>query len=714
MTHIDFLNELKNYIDSLEQDSHHQFGMWSYLGVTNQSFGTPGGAWDSKKYKGFRFKEIKDNYEFILRPVPDLGYLVIESVLGFGQLANVDLSKESKFKIDGNKGFIFEDYTMTVGLGRRKVDEIKTEFHSLGFNNDGLISSFDTVEIDWPTLIVNILNWSSLREEVKKSIQSKKSDENIIGEENNSDESNKSVVKGLFRIKGKVHSHRDKIAINPVLGVEAIAESMSKQIESFDDEEGQMVGVFGRWGRGKTFFIRELSKKLGFDYNLDFQKYNSKRKFELIKVHAWKYRESNAFWAYLYQTLAEQYYKSSKIPLIGELYRIIRLNCMRMGLMKFLKLLIPLLISIIWWSISFDSKLTFLSFIFGIKLEMKSFEHLIKGIINVTPLLISIFLFFKNVLPKASKLFTEISKKHHFNTELGFQARVQDEIKILLKSWIGKSKLREKKKVLIIVDDLDRCDIDNILLIADALRVILEDREIIIRTIVVCLVDERILIQAIKNKYENLNDQKESLLISEYMDKLFISGIKLPELLDEEKSAILDSITKDHVLPEYPRFISKGEEIIVQDRILTEPKINTDKTESNFKTKKSIDDLMDDLNDDVLEKSGIKITRDELELLDKYVRRLIDPTPRQIKIFYYRYLLFKLLDEIDEFQLYTKFGEKYFQEIAIYLLWKRASNETEFNSIDHLSEEFLTIAGSNVKSEDYLQLKKLIDMVVPY
>ncbi len=537
-----FLETLERYLKSIKIGN--QYGSYLFANEPDFSYGSPIGGWDASKYKGFRFIHVSRDYDFIVRPIQEHGYLVIESVSSQSQLANVDLSKQSKYNVQGNQGSLIEDYTMTVGLGRRRVNEVKSEFKKLGFNQEGIITQFNTKNIDFSTLLIEIFKWAEIRQEVKyeiqKKIQSKKNDhpKETVSEANLENQDPIGVL-------GKGFTYRDKKDIEPTLGVKSIAEKLAIQIKKLKDEEGQVIGIFGRWGRGKTFLIREFVKNLGYDYDNQHQTYRSSDDFFIVKIHAWKYKEENAFWAYLYESIADEYYNSTRFKIISKPAKILKLNIYRLGWIKFIWLLIPALLSLGWWLLPTENKSSFLGWLINSDLKWDNLSNVYKSILVLTPISLSTYLFAKNVTPNVSKLFTTISKKHHFKNELGFQAKVQDELKTLLQTWI--SKKDSDKRVLIIVDDLDRCDLKNILPIADALRIILEDAEIIGRTIVITLVDENILMNAISKKYENLGEDSNNIRAKEYMDKLFLTGVKLPDLIDTEKKNILDALTEGHI-----------------------------------------------------------------------------------------------------------------------------------------------------------------------
>lgn len=287
------------------------------------------------------------------------------------------------------------------------------------------------------------------------------------------------------------------------------------------NESGRMIGIFGEWGRGKTFLMKyiwdNLEKKNSF-YKVDFQ--------------AWKYQETPAVWAYLYEKIADSYYNSTT-NIFRKLYRRFKLNFYRLGWYNVLFFLIYFCISLfVSFGISFDDKL-------------KLFQVIYTSLGAATILSIITLVFrFKN---SARELFNKYYSKASFTHVLGIQAEVQKELKNLIKAWVsfkGHNNCKycrdRNRKILLFVDDIDRCSEDKIIKLIDSLRIMLDDEELSRKLIIVTAIDDRILKRAIKLKYihftktgvENLSIDN---LVCEYMDKLFIIGIKLGSLTSDEK-----------------------------------------------------------------------------------------------------------------------------------------------------------------------------------
>ena len=118
--------------------------------------------------------------------------------------------------------------------------------------------------------------------------------------------------------------------------------------------------------------------------------------------------------------------------------------------------------------------------------------------------IIGILVLYFRFRPEAIKLIKKYSKQKTFKQYLGIQAEIQKEFKFLLTTWIKDSR---DKKILLFVDDIDRCHEERIIQIIDSLRVMLDEDEIYQRVIIISALDERVLKRAIEWKYSYFNNK---------------------------------------------------------------------------------------------------------------------------------------------------------------------------------------------------------------
>lgn len=416
--------------------------------------------------------------------------------------------------------------------------------------------------------------------------------------------------------------------VEGVIGVAKQAQEVSTLLVGLKAEQGMMIGIFGRWGRGKTFFWKHMKSYLGA---------LESKPFIFCEFHAWKYQDTPASWAYLYESITKSLVISSdKNRLFGIPKNVLRLNISKRGRLPIVLFVILFLATTIFSFIPIQEKLNF-----------------VKWLATIIPIsfLVIIYRLYSKHIPKAIDLFKKYSKVVSFKNLLGLQSEIQNELIEVLKASIPDP---ESQRLLLFVDDLDRCSEDRIIQIIDSLKVMLEDPEISARVVVLTAIDERILKRAIAHKYyDSINrnfiekaERKKAMeiLVREYMDKLFISGIKLTTLSLQEKGEVFDAFSKNQDKVNYKLVTSDMND---EDEI--------DEDEFHNKTPELVETNLEEIQKVLTSKDSInashiqfehadpdyEIEEFEYDYLKLMLKHHIDATPRSIRIYYYRYLLAK-------------------------------------------------------------------------
>ncbi len=399
----------------------------------------------------------------------------------------------------------------------------------------------------------------------------------------------------------------------PVIGVRDLAGEVANLIANLADEPGRIVGVFGQWGRGKTFLITQIWEALD-SYRPE------KRKYKRVDFHAWKYQDTPAIWAYLYERIADSYLAEGRAT-----FKQISINRKRIGSKPIWGLIGSFLFIIVWHFTEYKH-----GAINTILEKVGGFWGLY-GILGFSGL-IGLYKIYSRFIPRAREVLETFTKSVEFKSVLGFQAEIEKELRCLLECWIDDKKLADGERILLVVDDVDRCSEERMIQIIDSLRVMLEADGIYQRVVVLVAVDERVLERAIKWKYREIADDDNAVdydsvtckkLAKEYMDKLFISGIRLGNLSDENKRDILEAYTEDIV--EKSKKENVGENAGGGDEDgngIPEETIPKEATLLNWK-RETYYNLLERERDTLLE----------------VIEEAPNITPRQIRIFLYRYLL---------------------------------------------------------------------------
>jgi len=493
---------------------------------------------------------------------------------------------------------------------------------------------------EFETLLLNELNFPNRRKKQDKIESSIKNIEPEVKSE--------SDVNGLLTesISEEVNEHRTLFKyglyfpaikddqIEPCFKVKTVASVFADHISKLQEETGQMVGIFGKWGRGKTYFKKEVE---GI-----FKKENSKYDFTIIDFHAWKYQDTPAIWAYLYECLSDEYFGSQWFI---KNWRKFKLNFQRekSNIIK----------DILFLGIAFSLFTSILSLFKSGNLGL--FGNLIDTIknnwwqtISGGTIISSLLKFWKREGTNAHELLKKYSKGISFNQHLGVQAEIEKELVILLKTWIAD---KSKERLIFFVDDIDRCSEKKIIEIVDSLRVMLEHPEIVKRVIVLVAIDEEKLAMAIRYKYREFypptseNYKILDDLTREYMDKLFISGIKLQALNSDNVNEFISTL------------VEQDWKDITQNRLSSEEKtpkeqVHLGRTELEIDNEKKEEVLSENVESSHTTTVNTKSETylEELEASDvkdmfreEFMELKEELTPRQIRILYYRFQLAKNL-----------------------------------------------------------------------
>lgn len=459
----------------------------------------------------------------------------------------------------------------------------------------------------------------------------------------------------------------NKRDIQPSLGVESVSEILSSIIVNQPDDSGMMIGIFGKWGRGKTYLADKTWEHIN----------NNKPDYKRVVFSAWKYQDTKALWAYLYDNLLTGYLEEEKLPecrlgfikntknkainFINHTVKLWKINQTKYQLAPLVGLALSLIAGYVWFFQT--NKLGLINWLIGFF-----------GLWGVIQMVLFYLKFKSSVIGVLNKY---LSIKD-FSQYLGLQSEIEQEITNLLKTWIHDG---SSKKVMLFVDDVDRCNIDQVISIIDGLRLILDNPEINKRLVIITAIDENILKQALIHKYKSVTEEiQQDCMYKEYLEKVFIIGLKLTPLSNVEVEIFLKNI-----LPEAKAESSKQLGNVVSD--------NSDREVENSKSlplgeKAESKDVDASSPDDAYD---FTLNTQEREYLAIAICRLNHATPRKIRIFYYKYLIMKrLLNlKIIDKDLLEEWGSQQQEKVVIDSLI-RVSNGEEISFNDAgLSGELL-------------------------
>ena len=442
--------------------------------------------------------------------------------------------------------------------------------------------------------------------------------------------------------------YRPIVDINatPCFGVDSLADCYARQIDEIvgsKTESTRMLGIFGPWGRGKTYFFNRLRMNLE-----DNTKHSVKYKF--VEFNAWKYQETPALWAYLYETM----YKSASI--VEKL--LIQIKSIRNSMLTTNFLLYWIILLIAWGIEKFFCRFfdDTISQVLNYLNVPAVFLYLLGGIIHLL----------KERIVTAKSMIKKYTKRKSYTHYLGIQNEIEEDLQILLQSMVRKV---NKSRVILYIDDLDRCNSHKLISIIESLRTILKNPEIQERLVVICSVDESKLMKAYEMEFKENGYTNEEIeqYKREQLDKLFIFGVKLPTLDSTQLNTYLSSLIKDS---------SKANTDFDNHKVKSEG--------IPFSTNRKKESLVATAANGVIELNDENIKEIFQDFLLNHGCK--DFTPRKIRIMYYQ-LLFAL-------SLSAKGGGAFTDRIAETMLMKSAGLQYDHDKETAMSD--------------------IIDMAVPY
>lgn len=363
--------------------------------------------------------------------------------------------------------------------------------------------------------------------------------------------------------------------------------------------EGEFcLAVFGPWGRGKTFLMRQVDRALSA----------LSRGYRTITVSAWKYPSTPEAWVYLYEEFAKAAFEG---PWHQVLPNVIRAGVVRYGQGPLLRAYGLLALGLIP-----------LGTLFGFASRLVGILYPVVGVIGFI-LLIGLVKGVRNTKERLSQQYLSASRH---TEKLGLQATIGSDLRALLMGWIPTRlfggtftvlytiitagliaavmlrltqgpELKDlakrflgwsivggpafaveiglvvvlvtlfvviwywlrnggsmPRKILLVVDDLDRCRPEHLLSVMESIKLLIEEPDIRSRVQVAMLLEEDVLKHAIFEKYGYLMEEKRATVLGthynadqlfrENSEKLFAAHLRLPTLAQADVRELIETFSE--------------------------------------------------------------------------------------------------------------------------------------------------------------------------
>lgn len=335
------------------------------------------------------------------------------------------------------------------------------------------------------------------------------------------------------------------------------------------------LAIYAPWGRGKSFLMKRVKVKLaGIGY-------------ETVVFQAWRYPTRPEVWVHLYETMSRTAFAC---PWWQKWPRIFRTGVARHGFGSLICALLSL-------GFALYPK---------IHMAVQVAEYIKATVVAIgigsAVWLVNFFFSSTKSVKKLSK--TYLSAPSH-NEKLGLQATIGDDLAALLDGWMPSERwpgwfpmigfalaiwlifegaaqwgsfiplgwlagswgmgamlpwliaglvigsgawllswFGEPKRILLVVDDLDRCSFDHLISVMESVKLLIEDKKVSRRLQVAMLVEEEVLKHAILHKYTAVRAAEaggmtDDRIIRESCEKLFTVHLRLEPLSADDAEEVL-------------------------------------------------------------------------------------------------------------------------------------------------------------------------------
>ena len=217
------------------------------------------------------------------------------------------------------------------------------------------------------------------------------------------------------------------------------------------------VGIIGEWGTGKSTLLNMIKMEIA-------------KKKEMIEVSydASSYSEQDQIWQNFSKILFEKYEKTRMFPNLRYTFSKVKRSPKKYISILLVNIIICIIIFLLAWGIKYS---------FSINSLISKFSGFGLSVVGVL-LLFSriIYPFGKKLLETSIPLSKKVNntfKLPSYVENLGTRERVKEELDILFDAWIP----RKNQKVVIFVDELDRCSEKGIVQFFQSIQLFFETKK---------------------------------------------------------------------------------------------------------------------------------------------------------------------------------------------------------------------------------------------
>ncbi|MGH1541288.1 MAG: KAP family P-loop NTPase fold protein [Arenicella sp.] len=315
------------------------------------------------------------------------------------------------------------------------------------------------------------------------------------------------------------------------LGRQHLVAALQQILTQADDSDPITIGLLGDWGAGKTSVLKQLETSLDNSESVEYT---------VQQFNAWSYEHTDDIQAGVAQEAVEGLTKG--LGVVNKLKLAWKLNHTTNPVRFYFNSAAFIAWILLAGGVAVSGKVNLvLSLGVGFAFSCWTFYRLIR------PLFASTF---------ASELLTYLNLPN-YSSALGQLPVYQEQIEQL-----ARLRLNKNKRLLFVVDDLDRCSTEGIIKVFEAIRLVMELEHVA----VIIAIDHRIALAALAHQYRHMADDSGELvgnkyqIARDYLGKIIHLPVRLHTPLRNEVNDYIDVLFEPYLLSD-PQHDPEGSKV---------------------------------------------------------------------------------------------------------------------------------------------------------
>jgi Cdc6-like AAA superfamily ATPase len=313
------------------------------------------------------------------------------------------------------------------------------------------------------------------------------------------------------------------------LGFVHYVNAFAQLIDSPDTVPPLTIGIYGSWGMGKSFLLKNIEWKLGNEEFKNRPQPGTARRPEVhvVSFNAWEYSAAEVIWPGLVRKIMdkmEETWSGRRSFFATKFWRNARRQTRQF---RGRLLLVALVLAVVFLVALMQSGNGATTFADGVIAVGGAFAVLtVGGLIKLVT---------DTLANPLGQYVTALAEDSDYGKHIGYMTEIREDIKKL------EEQLRDENgRILVVVDDLDRCEPQKAVEVLQAINLLLN-----FESFIVCLgIDARIITAAVDKYYEGmLGDVGASGY--EYLEKIVQIPFRIPQPSEEEIKVFISKQMRD-------------------------------------------------------------------------------------------------------------------------------------------------------------------------